>query len=177
MDAEQPHHRFRHAYERVRQAWLHEHGWQLYRSPHDVDERIVDRVHVPLNDSQTEFEDQLLILAKLLVDFLNDKAISKVIGPGPTNERSLGKVQRFLESNGYANTSDDLALLREIQDLRSKVSAHTKGSTYDSYIAGKLAGRTKKDLVRDLLVRSTAMLESWTTFASSYEAGSPSNDC
>jgi hypothetical protein len=168
VDAEQPHHLFKKAYEALQNVWRHDHGWQLHRRPHEVDEQIIDSLRIPLNETQTEFETQLLILAKLLVDFLNDKAITEAVGPGPANERSLGKIQRFLDSQGYANTQDDLALLREIQDLRSKVSAHTKGSTYDAYIAGKLAGRTKKHFVRDLLVRSTAMLERWTAFSASY---------
>lgn len=176
VDAEQPHHLFKKAYVALQETWRLEHGWQLHRRPHDVDEQIIDRLHVPLNETQTEFEAQLLILAKLLVDFLNDKAITDAVGPGPTNERSLGKIQRFLDSNGYANTQDDLAFLREIQELRSKVSAHTKGSTYDSYIVSKLAGRTKKGFVRDLLVRATAILERWTAFSALYQPASTSHD-
>lgn len=169
VDAEQPDHKFKRAYQQLQETWRKEHGWQLHRRPHVIDEQIIDRLHVPLNETQSEFENQLLILAKLLVDFLNDKAITDAVGPGPANERSLGKIQRFLESSGYGNAEDDLILLREIQDLRSKVSAHTKGSTYDSYITGKLAGRTKKELVQDLLLRSTAMLEGWTGLSAVYQ--------
>lgn len=89
---------------------------------------------------------------------------------GVEHVKSLGKIQRFLDISGYENAQDDLILLREVQDLRSKVSAHTKGSTYDSYITGKLAGRTKKELVQDLLLRSTAMLQRWTALSAVYHS-------
>lgn len=169
VDAEQPHHKFKRAYQSLQETWNKDHGWQLYRRPHNVDEQILERLHVPLNETQPEFEDQLLILAKLLVDFLNDKGITAVVGAGPTNERSLGKIERFLTDAGYTDTKDDLMLLREIQELRSKVTAHTKGTSYDAYIRGKLAGRTKKELVRDLLLSSTAMLDRWTALSGKYQ--------
>ncbi|MCD4849689.1 hypothetical protein LN996_02565 [Arthrobacter sp. AK01] len=164
-DAEQPDHQLKRAYKDLQSRWLQVHGWQLHRNPHKIDEGILDRLHVPLNETQTEFEDQLMILAKLLVDFLNDKGIGKVVGKGPENERSLGKLQRFFEKVGYDQGDEDLSLLREIQELRSRVAAHTKGSDYDKFIASKLAGMSKKELVRDLHRRSTLMLRRWFELA------------
>lgn len=68
----------------------------------------------------------------------------------------------MFETMDYEHASGDLALLREVQELRSRVAAHTKDSDYDKYIAGKLAGKSKKEFVRDHLRRSTLMLERWT---------------
>lgn len=161
VDASQPDHQFKQAYAELQAQWRSNHGWQMYRQPHDTDQPILGRLHVPLNESQTEFEDQLLILAKLLVDFLNEKAIGKIVGRGPENERGLGKLQRFFTVVGYDHEQEDMALLRQIQELRSKVSAHSKGSDYDAYIAAKLSGRTKRQFVRDLHRHSTDMLRRW----------------
>ncbi|KQN86521.1 hypothetical protein [Arthrobacter sp. Leaf69] len=170
VDAEQPDHQFKRAYRDVQSRWLHDHGWQPHRKPHKIDQGILERLHVPLNETQTEFEDQLLILAKLLVDFLNDKAIGRVVGKGPDNERSLGKLQRFFEKVGYDHAGEDLALLKDVQELRSRVAAHTKGSDYDKYIAGKLAGKSKKELIRDLHSKSTLMLDRWTQLSGTFTA-------
>lgn len=164
-DAKKPDHQLKRAYKDLQSRWRQVHGWQLHRNPHKIDEGILDRLHVPLNETQTEFEDQLMILAKLLVDFLNDRGIGKVVGKGPEGERSLGKLQRFLEEVGYEQADEDLSLLREIQELRSRVAAHTKGSDYDKFIASKLAGMSKKELVRDLHRRSTLMLQRWLELA------------
>jgi hypothetical protein len=114
----------------------------------------------------------LLILAKLLVDFLNEKAIGKIVGRGPDNERGIAKLQRFFVLAGHEGEQEDIALLRQIQELRSKVSAHSKGSDYNTFIAEKLAGRTKKEFVRDLHRRSTDMLRRWTDLGSNYAGGS-----
>ncbi|MEO9247475.1 hypothetical protein ABDK96_07270 [Citricoccus nitrophenolicus] len=170
VDAEQPDHRFKHAYTRLQSSWRHDHGWTLYREPHDADQSHLARLHVPLNETQTEFEDQLLTLAKLLVDFLNEKAIVRAIGPGPENERGIGKLQRFLVQAGYDRTEDDISLLRLIQELRSKVTAHSKGSGYDAYIASKLERNTKREFVRELHQRTTEMLMRWTELSSSVAA-------
>ena len=169
VDAEQPDHQFKRAYRDLQSRWLNDHGWQLHRQPHKADRAILDRLHVPLNETQVEFEDQLMVLAKLLVDFLNDKAIGKVVGKGPESERSLGKLQRFFEKIGYEHCVEDLALLRDVQELRSRVAAHTKGSDYDKYIAGKLESRTKKELVRDLHRRSTLMLNRWAGLSQTFD--------
>ncbi|MET4538343.1 hypothetical protein ABIE37_000098 [Arthrobacter bambusae] len=161
VDAEQPDHQFKQTYGELQDQWQNERGWQLFRQPHDIDQGILNKLHVPLNESQIEFEDQLLVLAKLLVDFLNEKGIVKIAGRGPEGERGLGKLERFFGVLGYEHVQEDMALLRQIQELRSKVSAHSKGSDYDSYIAGKLGDKTKKEFVRDLHRRSTVMLKRW----------------
>lgn len=170
VDAEQPDHQFKDAYRGLQEKWRSEIGWQLYREPHDIDQGVLSRLHVPLNETQTEFEDQLLILAKLLVDFLNEKAIGKIIGQGPDNERGIGKLQRLFNLAGYEGWHEDVSLLRQIQELRSRVSAHSKGSDYSKYIEERLAGRSKKEFVRDLHRRATDMLKRWTDFASRYGA-------
>lgn len=174
VDPERPDHQFKSAYTEMQEQWNSYHGWKIYRQPHDIDQRILDRLHVPLNETQTEFEDQLLILAKLLVDFLNEKAIGKIIGRGSDNERGLSKLQRFFTHAGYEYVQEDNALLREIQELRSRVAAHSKGSDYNAYIAGKLAGKTKKEFVRELHRRSTNMLMRWTEFSPAYADSSQS---
>ncbi|MFR0639503.1 hypothetical protein RF641_16270 [Arthrobacter sp. LS16] len=172
VDAQQPDHRFKAAYEELQSRWNNDHGWQIYRQPHDADKTIIRRLHVPLNETQSEFEDQLMNLAKLLVDFLNEKALVKEIGKGPDGERGLGKLQRFFTMTGYEYVKEDNALLREIQELRSRVSAHSKGSDYSNYIAGKLGGMQKKEFVRNLLGESTEMLKRWTDFSAIYTADS-----
>lgn len=168
VDAEQPDHQFKYAYVALQEKWQAETGWQIYRDPHDTDKGVLSRLHVPLNETQTEFEDQLLILAKLLVDFLNEKAIGKIIGRGPDNERGIAKLQRFFLLVGYEAGQEDVTFLRQIQELRSRVSAHSKGSDYSKFIGEKLADKSKKEFVRELHRRSTEMLERWTELASSY---------
>ncbi|MFF5794513.1 hypothetical protein ACFY5D_20920 [Paeniglutamicibacter sp. NPDC012692] len=170
VDAQQPDHQFKSAYADLQNQWNSNHGWQIYREPHDADKSIINRLHVPLNETQSEFEDQLMNLAKLLVDFLNEKAIVKAIGKGPEGERGLSKLQRFFTVTGYKHVEEDNALLRQIQELRSRVSAHSKGSDYNRYIAGKLGGMQKKEFVMELLRNSTEMLKRWADFSPVYAA-------
>lgn len=168
VEAQQPDHRFKAAYEELQSRWNKDHGWQIYREPHDVDKMIIKRLHVPLNETQSEFEEQLMNLAKLLVDFLNEKALVREIGKGPDGERGLSKLQRFFTVADYEYAMEDNALLREIQELRSRVSAHSKGSDYSKYISGKLCGMRKKEFIKNLMGKSTEMLRRWADFSALY---------
>ena len=148
---------FKNAYQALQRAWLDTWGWDIYRQPVGTEAQILDRVRVPLNDSDTEFEAQLLDMAKLLVDLLNEAAIAQDLEP-VANERGISKLKRRLELLGYPHAERDTTFLRQLQTLRSRVSAHTPGSSGQSWLAAELDGLTRRDFVIELMRRATQML-------------------
>jgi hypothetical protein len=74
-------------------------------------------------------------LAKLVVDYLNEAAITDVVGKGERDERGLRKLERLLEGLGAPDVKALVQPLAAVQGLRSRGAAHAKGTGYDLAIA------------------------------------------
>lgn len=125
----------RRAYRATSSAWEKRFGYPLFRELHEDDRHILDRLHVPLGDSQGEFDEQIGYLAKLVVDYLNEAAITDVVGKGERDERGLRKLERLLEGLGAPDVKALVQPLAAVQGLRSRGAAHAKGTGYDLAIA------------------------------------------
>lgn len=156
-ETENSEHVFKYAYNRLQKTWEEAWGWRLHRQPSGTDQQVIQRLRIPLNESDAEFEAQLLGLAKLLVDFLNEAAIAQGL-PKVTNEKGIGKLERFLRATGYSALDRDIALLRRIQSLRSRIAAHTVGPDGQAFLARELNGKSKREFIADLMQQATQML-------------------
>lgn len=155
-ETENPEHLFKNAYLALQRAWLETWEWNLYREAEGNDAELIQRVRIPLNNTDVEFEAQLLSLAKLLVDLLNEAAIATGL-PLVKDEKGISKLKRFLESAGYERTDRDIGLLRRIQNLRSRIAAHTAGSSGQAFLAKELGGLSKQDFIQQLMQDATVM--------------------
>jgi hypothetical protein len=124
---------------------------------HEDDRHVLSKLHTPVGDSLAEFDEQVLYLAKLLVDSLNEQALTAGMDKGPKDEKGLAKLERFLENQGVAEARTLLKPLAEVQGLRSKSAAHRKGSSFDITIAIGDLGR--REGFNKLLEASIATLE------------------
>lgn len=166
-DGEQPEHRFKAAYRRLGDRWDDTHGWPLFLPLAAADQHLLTKLHVPTSDNPAELDAQLLGLAKILVDSLNDRALDVALGAVEPGERSLAKLERYLSGRGYAHTARDVGTLRAIQSLRSTGAAHTRGSGYAKALRRLgLEGRSAPDVVTILLVSATLMLDTLAEAAS-----------
>ncbi len=130
-DGEQPEHRFKVAYARFCKSWSEMHGWDLFRPLATGDQHLLTKLHVPTSDNPAELDAQLLGLAKILVDSLNDGEMDAALASPIANERSLAKLERYLTWRGYPEVNRDVGTLRAIQGLRSTGAAHARGSNYE----------------------------------------------
>lgn len=159
-DGERPEHRFRAAYQRLGKRWVEAHGWLLFRPLAVGDEHLLTKLHVPASDNPAELDAQLLGLAKILVDSLNDAKLDVALGTVEPGERSLAKLERYLGARGYNDTLRDMGTLRAIQLLRSTGAVHARGSGYAKALQRLgLEGRPAPDVIGALMVRATSMLE------------------
>jgi hypothetical protein len=149
---------FRYRYESFAASWKSQFGWELFRAPGDGDEHLLQRVRVPLTNSDPEFEEQLLLVARLLVDFLNDAELKRQTAASSHGLKSIGKLEAWLKQEGYRQVSRDIELLRGLQSLRSKGAAHRKGSGYASELTALVGTGTRQDAIRQLLDRALTML-------------------
>lgn len=127
------------------------------------DRHLLSKLHVPFGDTPSEFDEQILILAKLVVDSINEEAITNVIGKGPKGEKGLAKLERFLAEKGAKDARQILSAFGRVQGLRSRGAAHTKGSDFDISVAVGDAGR--QDGFRNLLSDTIETLEALRSIA------------
>jgi hypothetical protein len=155
--------RFSHVYGATNGAWDKRFGAPLFKPLHEDDRHVLSKLHTPVGDSQAEFDEQVLYLAKLLVDSLNEEFLTAGMAGGPRGEKGLAKLQRFLESQGVADARTLLQPLAEVQGLRSRGAAHRKGSSFDITVAIGDLGR--RDGFNKLLEASINTLEALKTIA------------
>lgn len=122
--------RFKSAYERFRRKWSDALGWDLFREPEEDDLHVFQRLRIPLDDSQPEFEAQVLGLAKVMIDWLDEAGIVAQLGSKVRDEKGISKLERFLTDRSYDHIERDIRFMRRLQHLRSVMSAHGKGSQY-----------------------------------------------
>ncbi len=127
--------RFKSAYRRFNSKWREQFGWALFREPEPEDAHVLQRLRIPLDGSQPEFESQVMGLAKLLVDALNEKEIQERLPDGQPGDKGIAKLQRWMLQEQYPWAERDTVFLKRLQRLRSKVTAHRKGSDYRQVLA------------------------------------------
>ncbi len=158
-DAQSPDLTFRRAYVAITRDWEKVLGWPLFLAPSPGDAHLLDTVRIPVTNSQSELDEQIGHLTKLLVDSLNEKELAKRAGVIEEGAKGIGKLAGFLETMQFPERQSIVQLLRDLQTLRSTGSAHRKGSGYEKIIAKLGVDPTRKaDAVRRLLEEATAAL-------------------
>jgi hypothetical protein len=157
---------FRRLYLDATKAWAARFGWPLFREPKESDVYLLQQIRLPLNDSQNEFEDAIKVLAKLMSDALNEAAIGKALGSKIADEKGISKFERLLTQEGYPEVARDITFLRKVQELRSKVTAHLKGSDYLKMLTKNLGSARGAEAVRGLLDEGVMFLLSLTAWVS-----------
>lgn len=112
-----PGHRLKQLYEELNAAWSQHFGWPLFLPLHAGDRHVLASVRLPLGQTDGEFDTQLVNLAKLLVDSLNEAEFIKVVGKGGEGEKGIGKFERYLASVEMADRTAITQVLRSIQGL------------------------------------------------------------
>ena len=151
---------FRLIYERANQAWFTKYAWPLFREPNESDAYMLQQVRLPLNDSENEFEEPIKLLAKLMSDAINEKEVQKLLPDRIQDEKSISKFERLLNAEGYPHVTRDIGYLRRVQELRSKVTAHLKGSDHERILTKNLGERRGVEAIRWLLEDGITFLQS-----------------
>ncbi|WP_067806611.1 hypothetical protein [Actinomadura formosensis] len=162
-DADEPALAFKASYRRFRDRWHKQFGWDLFKPLRPEDEHYWTTLHVPASENQKEFDDQVMALSKVLVERLNERAITKHITVEP-NDKGITKFQKYLDVVEFPDRQALITLLRNLNDLRSG-PAHVKGKTYER--ASRHFDLDEKGQSRafsDLFVAATALINSLDAF-------------
>lgn len=141
FDPQMPDLVFKRRYDSVNESWLKKRGWPLFLPMHDEDAHLIQTVHVPTGNNQSEFENQILTLTKLLVDSLNESEIQKGLTSLKKEDRGLNKLSKFFAENAVVGYEPHIKFLKNLQNLRSAGTAHRKGKNYTAAAAAFKLGQ------------------------------------
>lgn len=134
-------------------AWRKRFGLALYRPFHCADEGILEQIHIPSGNGESEFEAVTMALTRALVDYIDESALE-----GADAKGSINKLEVFLSANDIVA---DLKPLRDLQNLRSAGAAHGKGSKYDR-LYGDVVTEDHREDAKRLIARLTTVLNELT---------------
>ena len=157
-DPEHPELYFKYKFHLFQEAWHKKFGWHLFRPLSDEDNHHMKSLHVPTTNDQKEFDDQVASIAKILIDSLNGKDLTKGITIKKQNLGNIDKLEAFLNSQRLY-VPQMITFLRNLQSLRSTGVAHRKGSNYEK--VKKFFDIGKKDLsliFEDILIKCVYIL-------------------
>lgn len=151
---------FKTRFVRFSENWQTVKGWSFFLKLAEADQHLFEALHIPLTNSQAEFDSQILALTKLMIDSLNENEIVKETPGGNTETKGISKLDQFLKAHQYPN-QQHIQLLRNLQTLRSSSVAHRKGDNYKK-IAKTLGLKesNRADVLKRILVEATDFLSS-----------------
>ena len=96
------------------------------------DESLLDRVNTPRTSSQDEWATACQGLASLVVEGFEVSAIRAELdaraNPFDRDEKSLMLLERLLTAHGLMTAGARLDGLREVQEIRTRIASHARGS-------------------------------------------------
>lgn len=127
-------------YKEINKKWESKFKWKLFKELHNEDKHNFSNLRIPINNSQEEFDSQILSLVKLLIDSLNENEIEKFLTEKgiPVEGKGIQKLSIFLKSllkDSFKEELDNhIQNLKDLQNLRSTGSGHRKGTSYEKLI-------------------------------------------
>ena len=137
---------------------------------------MLRRLRIPVNDTDTELRTQLLNLALVLVDLLNEKGITERLSEKIKNEKGIDKLQRFLETSSYEHVDRDISLLKKIQRMRSRIAAHASGTSGQELLENELSGQSPQEYIQHLLAEAAQMMDDLIGFTKQSAPGARSSN-
>jgi hypothetical protein len=95
-------------------------------------------------------ESSIRVLTQLLVDALNEKQIESRLSTKQPNEKGISKLERLFAQEKLLQ-GNDVKVLRSLQELRSRVTAHRKGSDYEKVLDKNFGNRRGREAVECLM--------------------------
>ena len=136
-DAEISDLKFKADFSYFQKQWYNKFGWYLFLPLNSDDEYNFNKIHIPIVNTQDEFDHLILSLVKTIIDSINEKEIKKLLKDtldtksGQELKGSISKLERWFEESNLMEYTTHIEFLRNLQNLRSSGTGHRKGSNYD----------------------------------------------
>lgn len=159
-DAQRIDHLFQQGYQSLAKTSTSKLGWNFLAELADEDVHHLRSMRIPATDEQKDFDDLVLSLTRILIDYLNEKELKGLSKPGGVDLPSgISLLEKVFKDHQLDDAQEHITFLRDLQRLRSKGSAHRKGTEYRKLISahgGEHAGL--QTIFEGLLRKATAYL-------------------
>lgn len=146
---------FKEKLEIVNDKWKKKFGWELFKSLNKEDEHHIKTLRIP-NKEQKEFDELILSLNKIIIDSLNIKEMRKGLSFNK-DDKSISILEKYLKRKHNFSSSQMIDFLKNLQSLRSKGSAHRKGSNYKKAYEKFIKENLSKTF-ENIIIQSITML-------------------
>ena len=151
--------KFKSVFSSFNDKWVARYGWELFLPLSEDDEYNLKSLRLPLNESQEEFDHQVLSLVKIIIDSLNEKEIEKQLTESE-GIKGISKLNRWFEELNLSDYEQHIKFLRNLQDLRSSGTGHRKGRNYEKISkVFKLDEKSHIDVFDEILLQSISLVE------------------
>ncbi len=172
--------RFIHSYRSLSEAWQNAFGWDLFKPLRDADSHHLATMRRPLTQEQSELDEILLSLSKLLVDSINSKQLKNLIADFCAQDErgkakaSISILEEFLNYHHLENTERFISCLRNIQALRSTGAAHRRSDNFEKIAKTVgLDSNTKQQVADEIFTTLTEFLNSLREYFCSEDSDYP----
>ena len=121
---------FKQFFKKFTQLWYSKFGWNLFKPLNEPDKHYFSTLHIPLSESPSEFENQVLSLTKIIIDSINEKELAIRLQKPDKAWKSIDKLNAYLSEKKIVGYDKHIKFLRNLQSLRSKAVAHRKPKDY-----------------------------------------------
>ncbi len=123
---------FKREYSAFKTKFLEKCGWNFFLPLHSDDEHCLSSLFLPENNIN-DFEKNIGFLVKLLIDSLNEDKIYQFVQSKDkkSNDKGITKLEKCFSELQFDGYKEHITFLRQIQDIRSSMAAHRKGSGYE----------------------------------------------
>ncbi|MFH1311433.1 MAG: hypothetical protein ABIH65_03450 [Nanoarchaeota archaeon] len=137
--------------------WNEKFEWDLFKPLNNEDEHHLKSLKIPKNE-QKEFDEIILSLNKIIIDSLNVAEMKKHLD-SKEEEKSISVLERYLKQKYRLSNIEMFNFLRSLQILRSRGSAHRKGSDYHEiykkFDEGDFSKTFEKILIKSIWILNT----------------------
>jgi hypothetical protein len=161
-NSENPVFRFQTSYWQLNKDFEECHGWRFFLNLNAGDAYNLTGLRVPINNSQSEFDMQILCLVKVIIDSMNEKKLNAVLSEHEQsgNDSGISKLEHVFEILNIQGGDRHIRFLRNLQGLRSTGTGHRKGGKYET--TSKKFGlpeKNFKDVFSDIITKSVEFIE------------------
>lgn len=121
--------KFKQVFQSFNTAWKEKYSWNLFLPLSKDDEYHYSVLHIPSNN-QSEFDEQVRGLVKMVIDSLNEQKLKEKLNNEEEIKGSISNLECFIRAKSIENFEMHIDFLRKLQNLRSSAVAHRKGENY-----------------------------------------------
>lgn len=146
------------------EKWRNKYNWDLFLPLASGDEHYIVSLHsLTVANNDSDFENQIKALAKVIVDSINEKKVSNQLDG--EEDKGITKLENWLKTQNVV-CDEEIKFLRNFQDLRSEYAVHRKsrkGVNKKSFFRYfQMDTKNNKEVLDSIFGKMTSMLQTLT---------------